>query len=222
MYRVNDIYPALQGEGVLSGVPMVILRLHGCEVGCPFCDTRETWSVAPENRVETIDAALGANALWCEVDARDVASYIAHEYPQFVWVMVTGGEPAAQDLRELVQALHERGLAVALETSGTQAGFIGAGVDWVCVSPKIGMPGGFEILPEVIAQADEIKHVVGRQRDIERLEELLRTCEMKRGAMVCLQPMSTGEAATKLCIETVMSRGDWRLSLQTHKLVGLR
>jgi 7-carboxy-7-deazaguanine synthase len=82
---------------------------------------------------------------------------------------VTGGEPAQYGLRPLVGALKAKGCRAVLETSGTDAGHFDAGSDWVCVSPKSNMPGGKVVRPEALAGADEIKHVVGRQRDIDDL-----------------------------------------------------
>ena len=221
-YLVNDVYDSLQGEGVLTGLPMTILRLHGCAVGCPFCDTRETWAVDAENRRNSLADVLGANPLYCEMSCSEIAHFLRSNYGHIKWVLLTGGEPAQQDLTGLVNALHDAGFKVALETSGTATGHMGVPVDWVCVSPKINMPGGLDVLPEVVNQADEIKFVVGKPADLDKLMELLNRCNLKTGAQVCLQPMSTNERATAFCIQTVMEKGDWRLSLQTHKFMKLR
>lgn len=220
MYRVNNIYPTVQGEGVMTGVPMVLLRLHGCGVGCPWCDTRETWHVDSANKVSSIEAALGANANWCEASPSELAAYIARNHAGPKWVMVTGGEPADQDLEALVHALHDAHFKVALETSGTANGHLWAAFDWVCVSPKIDMPGGKKILREAIESADEIKMVVGKQADIDKLEGLLEQCRTKDNVAICLQPVSQSTKATQLCLQTVQQRG-WRLSIQTHKYLDL-
>lgn len=220
LYKVNDCYGAIQGEGVNTGVPMVILRLHGCGVGCPWCDTKETWHIDEANKVATIDEALGANEKWSEVSAEDIASYIAGKFPHFLWVMVTGGEPADQDLAPLADALVNAGYKVALETSGTAQGHFGSALSWVCVSPKINMPGGKKIIPEVVRTADEIKHVVGKQADIDGLLHLIGECQVDPDVtVVCLQPVSQSAKATALCIEAVQQYG-WRLSIQIHKLLG--
>lgn len=220
-YRVNNIYPTIQGEGCQTGVPMVLVRLHGCAVGCPWCDTKETWHVQDVCRRDTIAEALGQNPLWAEATGEQISDFC----DRFVgpkWALVTGGEPADYDLADLVEWLHARGYRAALETSGTALGHRNAGFDWVCVSPKIGMPGGKPVLNEAFAWCDEIKHVVGTPADVDQLDQLLST--ISKGHMadiqVCLQPVSASKKATDLCMETAMKRG-WRLSIQTHKLLAI-
>jgi 7-carboxy-7-deazaguanine synthase len=130
--------------------------------------------------------------------------------------MVTGGEPAEQDLEYLVACLHAASFKVAIETSGTATGHLGASFDWVCVSPKIDMPGGKPILKTAIESADEIKHVVGKQEDIDRLDRLIASVSLAPHVQICLQPVSQSPKATELCYRTCLERG-WRLSLQMHK-----
>jgi 7-carboxy-7-deazaguanine synthase len=159
---------------------------------------------------------LGANPCYAYASAQNIADYIRTNHPGPKWVLVTGGEPAQYPLKTLVEALHRQVYKVALETSGTEIGHIGAGFDWVCVSPKINMPGGKMIKPEALEVADEIKHVVGIQRDIDNLDQLLTEVSLKANVQICLQPVSLSQKATALCIETVQRRG-WRLSVQVHK-----
>ncbi len=219
--RVNDVYPAIQGEGCQTGVPMVILRLQGCGVGCSFCDSKDTWSLDAKNQVKSIEEALGTNANWVEKSASEIAYYISQNFPQIKWVLLTGGEPAEQDLEGLLSALHDVGKKVALETSGTALGHVNQPFDWVCVSPKIGMPGGKKILAEAILEADEIKHVIGKPADLEKLDTLLSECKTKEGVQICLQPMSASVRATEFCIQTVQDR-NWRLSIQVHRVINQR
>lgn len=221
IYRINDIYGAIQGEGFYAGVPMVILRLHGCGVGCPWCDTKETWAVDEGNRVDYIEDALGATSAWVTLAASEIAAYIRRTFPRFQWVMVTGGEPADQDLEALTSALHDAGFKALLETSGTALGLLPASFDWVCVSPKINMPGGREIQSEAMAMADEVKQVIGKASDIFILDQLLAEHPTKEGAVISLQPLSISKKATEICVQTVMERG-WRLSLQLHKYISGR
>ncbi len=221
LYPVNDLYTCVQGEGVQTGVAMVLLRLHGCAVGCPWCDTKETWEFAPENQVDTLAAALGANPCYVYLSATAVAEHIRSHHPGPKWVLVTGGEPAQYALRPLVAAIHNIGLKAAIETSGTEVGHVDAGFDWVCVSPKLHMPGGKAIQPAALAVADEIKHVVGRQQDIDELDELLASAPLKPDVHICLQPVSVSAKATALCLEVVQQRG-WRLSVQMHKVIGVK
>jgi 7-carboxy-7-deazaguanine synthase len=218
-YPVNDIYPCIQGEGVQTGIPMILLRLQGCAVGCPWCDTKQTWTLDAATEVPALDEALGANARHAYLTASEINHHCRVSFPTFQWVLVTGGEPAQYDLRALVVALHDGGYRVALETSGTELGHLDAGFDWTCVSPKINMPGGKPVLPEALAVADEIKMVIGRPRDIERLDRLLTVCQLKKEVQLCLQPVSQSPRATDLCVQMVQARG-WRLSLQTHKYLG--
>lgn len=221
LYPVNDLYTCVQGEGVQTGVAMVLLRLHGCAVGCPWCDTKETWEFEPQNQVDTLAAALGANPRYVYLSAAAIASHIQAEHSGPKWVLVTGGEPAQYNLRPLVGAIHQIGLKAAIETSGTEVGHVGAGFDWVCVSPKLNMPGGKAIQPGALAVADEVKHVVGRQKDIDELDALLTDVPLKPEVQICLQPVSTSEKATALCLEVVQQRG-WRLSVQMHKYIGVK
>jgi 7-carboxy-7-deazaguanine synthase len=217
-------------------VPMVLLRLHGCPVGCPFCDTKETWFVRAKDQRAAIEDALGANSLYAPMSAAEIGAYIVASYggcePEQqdsgstrktgpAWVLITGGEPGLQPLAEVVSELHPAGYSVAVETSGTADGVLEAGLDWVCVSPKIAMPGGRHVLPEVIAIADEIKMVIGRECDFATLEQLLATANLKQGATISLQPMSQSPAATRLCMDKALKTG-WRLSVQLHKYLSIK
>lgn len=220
-YPVNDCYTCIQGEGVQTGVAMTLLRLHGCAVGCPWCDTKETWDFLATNQVESLESALGANALYTHASIDKIIQHISTQCPGPKWVLLTGGEPAQYDLQPLVTALQEAGYRTALETSGTETGHLNANFDWVCVSPKINMPGGKIVQADALAYADEIKHVVGRQQDIRDLDTLLAQNITKPDVQICLQPVSASQKATDLCMDIVVSRG-WRLSVQTHKYIGVR
>lgn len=219
-YPINDLYPCIQGEGVQTGTPMLLLRFQGCYVGCPFCDTKETWNIDPQNEAGPAEA-VGTNPKFFWSSGSELNKLICDQYPILKWVLVTGGEPALYNLKSLVAAVHDGGRKLAIETSGTEIGFIGAGFDWVCVSPKLFMPGKRRVLPEAIAAADEIKFVVGRERDIDVLAQLLTLCKTKETVQICLQPISLNPKATELCIKTVQERG-WRLSIQIHKFIQQR
>ena len=222
-YAVNDVYPAIQGEGCMTGTPMLLVRLHGCPVGCPFCDTKETWIADPAKQVDSIDEALGTNEAWAEVDAVTLAMYVSCQRRDhlFQWVLLTGGEPALQDLAPLVELLHLADLKVALETSGTAEGHLHTRIDWCCVSPKIAMPGKRVISPRAVKSAHEVKFVIGKEADLIAVESFLHRYPLRGGATVCLQPMSGSAKATALSTEACLARG-WRLSIQTHKTIGLR
>lgn len=219
-YPVNTIYPCVQGEGVQTGVAMVLLRLHGCGVGCPWCDTKETWYMNPTNERPTLQDAIGTNVFYAWADAGTIATTIKNEFPGPKWILLTGGEPAQYELKSLVDALHVEGYQVAIETSGTEIGHVNTGLDWVCVSPKIGMPGGKIFNPATLESADEIKFVVGRESDITQIDAVLAGVTLQPTTQILLQPISQSIKATQLCIETVQERG-WRLSIQIHKYLDL-
>lgn len=250
-FRVNDLYATVQGEGRMTGTPMILLRLQGCPVGCTFCDTKETWAMddaALPQRRATLGEARGTNALWAELDTEALAQAVCDEReknaPGVEWVLLTGGEPAEQPIRALVGALHRRGFRVALETSGTARGHLdeyrarpgesaagssgesspdssGDTCDFVCCSPKLENPGGRPILSDVVRGADEIKMVIGKASDIEEFEAFIREHGITDMAMLSLQPMSESRKATELCIATALRLG-CRVSIQTHKVIGVR
>ena len=201
-YAVNNIYPTIQGEGKHVGVPMTIVRLQGCPVGCVFCDTPESWEVS--------------NAWHATAD--DIAAEVAGYPPR--WALVTGGEPAWHDLDALTDAFARHGLKRALETSGVYP--ITGLWNWVTVSPK---PRG--LLPihyDAVSMADEIKWLVGKESDVEALEEWLerwRRVPVNSGYVISLQPISCSRRATAIAVEALMKHADWRLSLQTHKMMGV-
>lgn len=231
-YAINDCYASIQGEGCQTGVPMIVLRLHGCPVGCYFCDTKETWE-RDELLKQPLPFALqtwtGANGRWVEVDAADTVLLVQavrrEAAPGAAWVLITGGEPAMQDLTDLATALRSHGFKVALETSGTHEVRGAEHIDWLCVSPKFGNPGGLPVRASVLRQANEIKVVVGKLSDISLAENALAMASdgpvgTKWRGVLCLQPVSQSPKATALCIDVCKQLG-WRLSLQTHKFAGL-
>jgi 7-carboxy-7-deazaguanine synthase len=214
---VNEIFDTIQGEGVFAGVPSVFIRLQGCPVGCPWCDTKHTWPTSERKRVSIDDMMAKAEdaPTWAAMEVIDVVENVRQfGHSHFV---ITGGEPAAQDIYELTVALGEFG-RVQLETSGTYP--LRVSVDtWVTVSPKIDMPGGLDVLADAIHRANEIKMPVETQADIDKLGRLLEGYDGV--AQVELQPVSTDADATALCVNECMAR-DWRLSLQTHKFLDVR
>ena len=217
-YLINTIYSCIQGEGVQAGIPMMLVRLQGCGVACPWCDTKETWEINSDYRVNTIFEAQQNPLSYVELHQSEIVKYIDDTFPAITWILLTGGEPAEQELKPLVDALHDAKFKVALETSGTA--YFEADLDWVCVSPKINMPGGKVVLSEVLQLADEIKMVIGKRKDIDLLDDLIFNNQLKSNVQILLQPVSQSEKATQLCLSTVMER-NWRLSLQIHKYLSL-
>jgi 7-carboxy-7-deazaguanine synthase len=218
MLHVNEIFATIQGEATWTGTPSVFIRLQGCPVGCPWCDTKHTW---PEGRerdrkppgelLEKIDPAPS----WAAMTPDRIVATAAGMGPRHF--VLTGGEPLVQDVGELCRLLLELG-TVQIETSGTIERSVPADV-WLTVSPKVGMPGGLQVQPSMLAEADEVKMPVGSAADLEHLDELLELGQVS--GEVWLQPLSQDPTATELCVATCMARG-WRLSIQTHKFAGLR
>ena len=134
-------------------------------------------------------------------------------------VVITGGEPCIHDLLPLTDLLEKNGFSCQIETSGTHEVRCTPNT-WVTVSPKLNMRGGYEVLSQALERANEIKHPVGRVRDIEALDELLATLTDDKPRVIALQPISQKDDATRLCIETCIAR-NWRLSMQTHKYLNI-
>jgi 7-carboxy-7-deazaguanine synthase len=222
VYKVNEVFESIQGEGAFTGVPSIFIRLQGCPVGCPWCDTKHTWHENAEDQVD-ISALLGKkgqeSAKWSVFSSTDFLAL----FEQLSWtarhVVITGGEPAMYDLTGLTQTLIEHGFTVQVETSGTFELKV-ASKTWITLSPKINMPGGFAVLPSVLQRADEIKHPVGRQRDIDQLEQLIDAAIPAISCPIYLQPISLNKRATQLVVDTVIKK-NWRLSLQTHKFIDI-
>ncbi len=215
---VNELFQTIQGEAHWSGTPSVFVRLQGCDVGCPWCDTRHSWGIDPAHEV-TPEAMLAkrddsAGFALCEQDAL-VALVDSHQARH---VVITGGEPCLHDLAYLTGALIRLGRRVQIETSGTSE--IRAHPDaWVTLSPKIGMPGGHSVRANAIARADEIKIPVGKPGDIAAAATVIEG--RRPGVEVWLQPLSTNAKATELCMAAATAR-DWRVSVQIHKYLGVR
>ena len=218
MLRVNEIFPTIQGEACWTGMPATFIRLQGCPVGCSWCDTKHTWPEGSErkriNIVEMLDKVDPAPT-WAEMSAEQIVENVGYMPPRHF--VITGGEPCAQDVWMLTANLLTLG-SVQVETSGTHRINVAPGT-WVTVSPKVGMTGGLDVLPEALERADEIKMPVACQADLDNLLNLLEGLKDKR--LVWLQPVSQGEEAMALCVEACLSHR-WRLSIQTHKYAGLR
>jgi len=209
-YQVKEIFYTLQGEGANAGQPAVFCRFAGCNLWtgreqdratavCQFCDT---------DFVGT-DGTLGgkyldANALASQIQAQWPAGDAAHRF-----VVMTGGEPLLQVDDALIAALHERSFKIAVETNGTIAA--PKGIDWICVSPKAGAAW-------VQREGQELKVVWPQPSfDLAELESANFTHRY-------LQPMDNELRLdnTQRCISMCMQRPAWRLSLQTHKMTGIR
>ena len=209
MYVAKKIFYTLQGEGMNAGTPAVFLRFAGCNLWsgreedratavCKFCDTEFVGTDGPgggkfESASSLADAVV---TQW----PRDLAT---HRF-----VVCTGGEPLLQLDAPLIDALHARGFRIAVETNGTLAP--PAGIDWICMSPKAGAPLS-------LTHGDELK-LVYPQNGL--APEDVQVIDFKH---FLLQPMDGPERAqnTRLAAEYCKSHPRWRLSLQTHKMIGI-
>ncbi len=209
-YTAREIFFTLQGEGAQTGRAAVFLRFAGCNLWsgreedrasaiCNFCDT-EFFGVGPDG-----GRFVGADALAAAVESR----WPAGAGPSRRFVVCTGGEPLLQLDDTAIAALHDRSFEIAIETNGTMPAL--PDVDWICVSPKAGAP-------LALTEGDELK-LVYPQKDAppERFVDLAFD-------HFFLQPMDGPERAanTRAAIEYCLAHPRWRLSLQTHKLLGLR
>ena len=217
MYTVKELFPTLQGEGAHAGRAAVFCRFSGCNLWsgreedratavCQFCDTDFVGSDgAGGGKFET--ASLLAQTIE-EVWNSTLAG------PQQRYVVFTGGEPLLQLDAALVDALHAKGFTVAIETNGTIK--VPKGVDWVCVSPK----AGSEL---IVLQADEIKVVIP-QLGHHSLEALLSRLEKMDYRNRFLQAMDGPNLRENLAlaVRLCQKRPLWRLSVQAHKMIGIR
>lgn len=187
--KVNEIFYSLQGEGRYTGTAAVFVRLSGCNLRCGFCDTRH------ESFTELAEEAI--------VD--EVSRYPARH------VVITGGEPTLQLTHSLIDKLHEAGKFVQIETNGSIAldPELVQAIDWITCSPKE--------LPVKIGRVDELKVVYEGQ-------DMARYATMAPGAVHSLQPCDTGDAVRDAAlldatVRYIKEHPEWRLSLQTHKLI---
>lgn len=220
-YPINELFQTLQGEGYFTGVPAIFIRLQGCPVGCSWCDTKHTWErlAEKETGMEAILTKSAESDAWGAASPAELADIIRRQGYTARHVVITGGEPALYDLFALTSQLESQGFRCQIETSGTHEIRCSDGT-WVTVSPKVNMRGGLKVLAQALERADEIKHPVARQRDIDDLDALLATLNDDKGRVIALQPVSQKESATRLCIETCIAR-NWRLSMQTHKYLNI-
>ncbi|MGJ3354713.1 7-carboxy-7-deazaguanine synthase QueE [Providencia sp. Je.9.19] len=220
-YPINEIFQTLQGEGVFTGVPAVFIRLQGCPVGCSWCDTKQTWEKDPSKETTLGDIALKTldSDEWAMSDTNTLIDLMREKKYSAKHIVITGGEPCIYDLTPLTNELELKGYQCQIETSGTYP-IQCSDNTWVTVSPKVGMKGGLKVLKQAVNRANEIKHPVAREKDIQALDELLAMRTLETPPVVALQPISQKASATKLCIDTCIER-NWRLSIQTHKYLAI-
>ena len=205
IFRVNSIFYTLQGEGRNTGRAAVFVRFAGCNLRCPFCDTEfDTFT---------------------EMTSEEIISTLIPYPTRFV--VLTGGEPTLQVDEEFVDALHRHGYEVAMESNGTRPA--PKNLDWLTVSPK--QNEKLEMRNEECRQPDELKIVFDEHTDPMAflsgfMPQGISHFSFLISHLCYLQPCDTGDAErnariVQLCVEYIKQHPQWRLSLQTHKLIGI-
>jgi 7-carboxy-7-deazaguanine synthase len=189
-----EAFYTIQGEGFHQGKAAYFIRLGGCDVGCSWCDVKESWDAAA-HALQTVPEIVG--------QAKKSPGRIA---------VVTGGEPGMHDCRALTAALHEAGFQTHIETSGAYP--LSGDWDWICLSPKKFKPP----LPGPIQQADELKVVIYHPSDFKWTESFAE--QVKSGCKLFLQPeWSKRETMIPLISAYILENPKWEFSLQLHKYI---
>ena len=192
---MEDFY-TIQGEGFYQGHAAYFIRLGGCDVGCVWCDVKESWDASAHPAVAVSTMTERAKASGSSI------------------VVVTGGEPAMYDLSKLTEALRREGLQTNIETSGAYP--ITGKWDWICFSPKkFKTPD-----PSVYDKADELKVIVYNKSDFNWAEEFAQ--KVRSDCKLFLQPeWSKEKEMIPLIVDYVKNDPKWRISLQVHKYMNI-
>jgi len=195
MLPLMEEFYTIQGEGFHKGKAAYFIRIGGCDVGCHWCDVKESWDadIHPATAIEPI-----------------VANAVASSDT----IVVTGGEPLMWDMGPLTAALHEKDLKTHIETSGAYP-FTGTW-DWVCLSPKKNkLP-----LEGIYSHADELKVIIYNKHDFQFAEE--QADKVPEGCELFLQPeWSVRKKVIPMIVDYVMAHPKWKVSLQTHKYLNI-
>jgi 7-carboxy-7-deazaguanine synthase len=193
---VMEAFYTLQGEGFHQGKAAYFIRLAGCDVGCFWCDVKESWD-ASKHPLHSIESILE--------EARKFPARLA---------VITGGEPLMHDLNELTTALQQSGFQTNIETSGSYP--LSGKWNWICVSPKkFKQP-----LPEILAAANELKVIVYNKSDFRWAEQ--NGAKVSSNCKLYLQPeWSKSDEVTPLIVDYIKSNPKWELSLQIHKYINV-
>lgn len=191
-----EMFHTIQGEGEFQGVPAYFIRLAGCDVGCIWCDVKESWD-ANEHEVKNIEEIYN-NVKNCNAPI----------------IVVTGGEPLMYNLDELTLTLSKTGKSINIETSGAYP--LSGSWDWFCLSPK-----KFKApLPECYPIADELKVIVYNKSDFKWAEE--HAAQVGKKCKLFLQPeWSKEKEILPLIIDYVKQYPKWQISLQIHKYLNI-
>jgi organic radical activating enzyme len=193
---VMESFFTIQGEGYYTGRAAHFIRLGGCDVGCSWCDVKESWDMEIHPKIKVEELVHEAKKSNCN------------------FVVITGGEPAMHNLNELVDQLKASNIEVAIETSGTYP--LLGNVHWYCFSPK-----KFKApVSEAYEKANELKVVINHPSDIAWAEE--HATKVTKDCKLYLQPeWEKRERFLPLIVDYVKSHPHWRISLQTHKYLNI-
>ena len=195
MLPLMEEFYTIQGEGYHTGKAAYFIRVGGCDVGCHWCDVKESWNadLPPPTLANTI---------------------VEHAKKYSDTVVITGGEPLMWSMDYLTKMLRKNGLKTHIETSGAYS-FSGIW-DWFCLSPKkTKLP-----LEEVYKEADELKMIIFNKSDFEFAED--HAAKVGKNCELFLQPeWSRKEKMTELIVDYVMKNPKWKISLQTHKYLNI-
>ena len=196
MWKVNEIFHSLQGEGFNTGTASVFIRLSGCNLHCAFCDTRHeegTMMSLPE----IVEQVM--------------------RYPKAQLIVLTGGEPSLWIDEDFISGLKQMtGKRIAIETNGTRP--LPHGIDWVTLSPKTGL-GESGDLPVVLTRCDELK-VVYLGQDLSQYDNI--TADHRYLQPCWVSNESDRKRNMLATVQAVLDHPDWRLSLQTHRILNIR
>jgi organic radical activating enzyme len=191
-----EYFSSIQGEGHYSGYAAFFIRLGGCDVGCPWCDVKESWDASKHPHLSSLEITN----LW-KKSAIPV-------------VVITGGEPAMYDLSELCRELKKEGALLHIETSGAYE--LKGEFDWITLSPKKFKPP----VPQVLDKADELKVIVFNKSDLDWAEQHEQL--VPGNTKLFLQPeWGRQEAMSTLIFDYIRMHTQWRISLQIHKFLGV-
>ena len=195
MYKINEIFYSLQGEGYHSGTPAVFIRFSGCNLRCAFCDTQHQ------------NGSL--------MSSQEIVDEI-NKYPNAPLLVLTGGEPSLFINEAFVEELKQKtGKRVAIETNGTRP--IPENLDWVTLSPKSAFRGG-DMEPCMLTRCDELK-VVYMGQDLAQYDAIEA---QYRFLQPCYEENEEKRKANMLaCVEAVKAHPGWRLSLQIHRVLNI-
>ncbi|MCY7290735.1 MAG: 7-carboxy-7-deazaguanine synthase QueE [Ferruginibacter sp.] len=193
---VMESFYTIQGEGFHQGRAAYFIRLGGCDVGCVWCDVKDSW--------DTHKHPL--------VDVEKLVNEVQQTPAKLV--VITGGEPLMHDLTFLTQKLQEAGFETNIETSGSSP--LSGSWNWICLSPK-----KFKApLPEVVPFANELKIIIFNKSDFKWAEEY--AAQVSNTCKLYLQPeWSKAVEMTPLMVDYIMANPQWELSLQIHKYIGV-